>query len=198
MKNPPSPSEQNNVLVDVATRLENLGIGYMLTGSMALIHYAMPRSTTDIDIVIELNSNDADRLVNALYPDFYVVKESILNAIYYRRMFNILDQRSIIKVDLIILKDTEYHQLAFKRRIKVDYVKGQSIWISTKEDLILSKLIWAKRTRSEMQMRDVASILRNGYDINYVEEWAAKLEVLDILDDSRNLLSEQYAERYDT
>ena len=39
------------VLKDVCSRLEREGIGYMLTGSMAMNYYAQPRMTRDIDIV---------------------------------------------------------------------------------------------------------------------------------------------------
>lgn len=39
------PEEQNDVLRDCGERLERLGINYMLTGSMALVYYATPRST---------------------------------------------------------------------------------------------------------------------------------------------------------
>lgn len=49
---PPDREEQNNVLKDCSERLEKLGIDYMLTGSMALVHYAIPRTTTDIAVII--------------------------------------------------------------------------------------------------------------------------------------------------
>ncbi len=67
-----------------------------------------------------------------------------------------------------------------------------------KEDLILSKLNWAKNTESEMQMRDVASILRNGYDENYVQTWAEKLGVMDLLDKCLEMIEENYVEGYDS
>jgi len=64
--------------------------------------------------------------------------------------------------------------------------------------LILSKLNWAKTTRSEMQMRDVASILRNGYDKKYVEDWALSLGVEDLLRECLELLEKNYVDGYDS
>ena len=46
-------------------------------------------------------------------------------------------------------------------------------------------------------MRDVASILRNGYDEKYVEDWAVKLGVEDILQECRELFEKNYVDGYD-
>jgi hypothetical protein len=43
-------SDQQEVLLDVADRLEAAGIPFMLSGSVALSYYAEPRMTRDIDI----------------------------------------------------------------------------------------------------------------------------------------------------
>lgn len=50
----------------------------------------------------------------------------------------------------------------------------------SKEDLIISKLDWARDSRSELQLRDVRNLLATGYDIRYVEEWAQKLGLGDL------------------
>jgi hypothetical protein len=185
--------EQNNVLKDCSERLEKLGIPYMLTGSMALIHYAMPRNTTDIDIIIELTANDAENFIKEFEPDYYVPRSRIKDAIYQKRMFNLLNQQTIIKIDCVIRKDDEFNLLAFSQRKKVKYTDYFDVWIISKDDLILSKLNWAKISRSEIQMRDVANLLRNGYDIDYVNKWAEKLGVSDLLAECFVLLEKNYA-----
>lgn len=195
---PPDREEQNSVLKDCAERLEKLGINYMLTGSMALVHYAMPRTTTDIDVVIELSLLDADRFIKEFENDFYVPQNRVKDAIYRNFMFNILNQQTIIKIDCVMLKKDEFNQNAFSRRQRVKYTEDFEVWIIGKEDLILSKLNWAKRSRSEMQMRDVASILRNGYDKDYVNFWAEKLRVEDILQECLELINKNYADGHDS
>jgi hypothetical protein len=190
--------EQNDVLRDCAERLERLNINYMLTGSMALAHYAIPRTTADIDIVIEISMDDVNKFIEEFEPDYYVPHGRMRDAISRNRMFNILNQKTIIKVDCVVRKDEEFQKEAFLRRQRINYAGYFDIWIIGKEDLILSKLNWAKNTRSEMQMRDVASILRNGYDENYVQTWAKKLGIEVLLNECLKLIEENYVEGYDS
>ena len=58
-------------------------------------------------------------------------------------------------------------------------------------------LDWAKNTRSEMQMRDVASIIRNGYEENYVKAWAVRLGLVDLLNECIEMIGDNYVEGYD-
>ena len=176
-----NPKEQNNALQDCIVRFEKLGIAYMLTGSMALVHYAMPRMTADIDIVIEINSVNVEKIIKAFEPDYYVPHETARQAVLLSSMFNLLHQQSLIKIDCIVRKNDEYQKIAFSRRAKVNYAGEFEVWIISREDLILSKLDWAKKYDSEMQLRDAANILRNGYDKDYVEGWARKITVDDYL-----------------
>jgi hypothetical protein len=190
--------EQNDVLRDCAEKLERLGIAYMLTDSMALAHYAMPRTTADIDIMIEISMDDVDKFIGEFEPDYYIPHDRIRDAISRNRMFNILNQKTIIKVDCVVRKNEEFQKEEFSRRKRINYAGYFDVWIIGKEDLILSKLNWAKNTKSEMQMRDVASILRNGYDENYVQTWAEKLGVKDLLSKCLEMIEENYVEGYDS
>lgn len=190
--------EQNDVLRDFTERLEKLGIEYMLTGSMALVHYAMPRTTADIDIVIALLEKDIKNFINEFEADYYVPHGRVRDAVYYNRMFNVLNQQTIIKIDCVIRKKDEFQLLAFSRRQRVNYSGDFDVWVISKEDLILSKLNWAKNTRSEMQMRDVANLIRNAYDEKYVESWAEKLGVKELLKECSEMLGDNYVEGYDS
>lgn len=51
----------------------------------------------------------------------------------------------------------------------------------SKEDLILSKLDWARDSLSERQLDDVKNLLATGYDEEYLLAWAAKLHLTAIL-----------------
>jgi hypothetical protein len=54
-------------------------------------------------------------------------------------------------------------------------------WIVSREDLILSKLVWAKDSSSEIQLRDVQALLAGGADRTYLERWATELSVKELL-----------------
>jgi hypothetical protein len=190
--------EQNDVLRDFSGRLEKLDIEYMLTGSMALAQYAMPRTTADIDIVIVLKEDDVQKFIDEFEDDYYIPHNGIRQAVLLKRMFNVLNQKSIIKIDCVIRKDDEFQLEVFSKRERVNYAGDFDVWIINREGLILSKLNWAKNTRSEMQLRDVASILRNGYDENYVKRWAKEIGVENLLDECVEMIRDNYVEGYDS
>lgn len=171
-----------DILRDVCTRLEKARIEYMLTGSMAMNYYAQPRMTRDIDIVVELEVSDAAKIVSAFAPDYYVPDEALQSALRERGMFNLLHLESVMKVDLIVRKHTSYRQTEFARRVQVG-LPGFAAWLVSREDLILSKLAWAKDAESELQMRDVRNLLTGQCDVAYLRQWAPALNVSQLLED---------------
>lgn len=190
--------DQKLVLKDCTERFERLGIAYMLTGSMAMVNYAMMRMTNNIDVVLEVSAPaDAEKIIKDFEPDYYVPHGRVRDAIGRRFMFNLLHQDTLVKIDCVVKKESEFQREAFTRRRQIDFA-GFEVWVISREDLILSKLAWAKNTRSEMQMRDVASILRNGYSRTYVEEWVKKLGVEDLFQRCLEMIEENYVEGYDS
>jgi hypothetical protein len=174
-----------DVLRDVASRLDQAGVAYMLTGSLAMNFYAIPRMTRDIDIVVELSTANIDPVVELFSPDFYVSRAAVAEAVGGRRMFNVIHQPSVIKVDFIVRKESPYRELEFKRRRRGS-VEDCELWIVSKEDLVLSKLYWARDSRSEMQLGDVRRLLATGCDQAYLNEWAPALEVAGLLEICRH------------
>lgn len=49
--------------------------------------------------------------------------------------------------------------------------------LASKEDLIISKLWWAKESDSELQRRDVRNLAGTGCDTEYIERWTKQLEL---------------------
>lgn len=169
-----------NVLRDVSEKLSSAGINYMLTGSFAMNYYAEPRMTRDIDIVIDVDEKDTDRLAQLFDPEYYIPRGALARAVANRTLANIIHIRDIVKVDLIVRKTGEYRRLEFERRRQV-VIEGVTIWIVSKEDLIISKLFWAKDSISELQLGDVKNLLRSGYDVKYLTEWTEKLDLKNLL-----------------
>ena len=77
-------------------------------------------------------------------------------------------------------KGSEYRQVEFARRHPVEF-GGVKTWIVSREDLILSKLVWAKDSASELQRRDVRTLLDESMDRAYLDRWAARLGVAETL-----------------
>jgi hypothetical protein len=179
-------SDELEVLKLVAARLEAAGIAYMISGSMAMNYYAQPRLTRDIDIVVELTPADTDRLQQLLTADFYCDRDTVRDAIARRDMFNAIHFDLAVKVDFIVRKATPYREIEFARR-RSAVVAGVQVWLVSPEDLLLSKLFWAKDTRSELQLADARNLVASvpTIDWQYVERWASDLSVATLLDEVR-------------
>ena len=171
-----------DVLRDVTQRLEFGGVAFMLTGSMAMNFYAQPRMTRDIDLVVQVTSNQTDLLVSLFEAEYYVDRLAIAKAIAQRSVFNLIHNETIIKFDCIVLKNQQYRQEEFARRQRITLGDFQT-WIVTREDLILSKLYWARDSKSELQLRDVRNLLSSDCDMLYLLRCAENLGVKSLLDE---------------
>ena len=172
-----------DVLRIVSERLAAARLPFMLTGSFALAYYATPRMTRDLDLVVALVERDVEALVGAFAADFYIDADLAREAVRTERLFNLLHLESGVKVDLIVRKSAEYRQVEFARRQQV-HLAGVDTWIVSREDLVLSKLVWAQDSQSELQLRDVRQLLGLGHaaDLDYIRAWASRLGVSELLD----------------
>jgi len=168
-----------DTLRDFVAKVNEIGVEYMVTGSFAMSAYGEIRMTRDIDIVMQILPSQADGFTHLFQSDYYVNIESVRSAIARRSLFNIVSHAHGGKLDCIIMKDTEFARSSFARRFKAT-VSGVEFWTTTKEDLIIAKLNWARDTFSEMQIRDVANLTASEYDVGYVANWVGRLDLIDI------------------
>ena len=165
-----------DVVRDLVYRFAQGHIAYMLTGSFAMNYYAQPRMTRDIDVVVELRPQDVDTISNLFDSDYYVAREAVERAITRESVFNLIHHETVIKVDCIVRKSSAYRRLEFERRGRIT-IQDFTTWIVRKEDLIISKLVWARDAQSELQLRDVRNLLATSYDADYLTKWTRELGV---------------------
>lgn len=179
-------SEQLAVLQIVATRLQAAGIAYMVSGSTAMNYYAQPRMTRDIDLVVDLLPDDGERFARVFSDDFYCDAAAVREAVAQRGLFNLIHLEHMIKIDFIVRKETPYRREEFSRRRGV-VIDGVTIQLVAAEDLLLSKLEWARESRSEVQVEDVRNLIACVPELDwpYVERWAPELGVEELLREVR-------------
>jgi len=173
------------ILKDVVNKLNAANINYMLSGSIAMNYYSQPRMTRDIDIVIEIE--DAKLFYELFKNEYYINLNAVIDAVSKQDSFNIIHLEELVKIDFIVRKNSEYRKKEFERKISIN-LGEQELFIVTIEDLILSKLHWAKESKSEIQINDVRKLLTEKVDLDYILKWAEKLE---ILNDLKKLLNEK-------
>jgi len=178
--------EQLTILKHIVSCLEQAKIAYMLSGSVAMSYYVQPRMTRDIDLVIEMQPIHLQRLIEQLGDDYYFDEETARTAIAQQGMFNIIHFNSLVKIDCIVRKNSTYRREEFARRQRV-MLTDFSVWIVSAEDLILSKLYWLKDSRSELQFKDIRTLIENLplLDWTYLQNWSQDLGILSLLEEVR-------------
>lgn len=154
----------------------------MLSGSVAMSLYVVPRATKDFDFVIHLLNKDVNDFVENFRDGYYCDKNAVLDAIKDHSLFNIIDHTSGFKADFVILKNDEFRQAEFHRKVKLDYF-GKNIYVVSPEDLLISKLIWIQDFQSAVQLEDIRNIKEiKNLDWNYINHWITilKLNTFDI------------------
>lgn len=182
-----SPAE---VLFEITGALQQANIPYMVVGSFASNLYGTARATYDIDLVISATPEQI-RLLLSLLPTarYYFDLNTALEASRRKDMFNILDMENGWKIDLIFEKPSPYHQQAFQRRSAAE-IERVAIFAATAEDIIISKLQWAKMGESSRQIEDVAGILKvrlTLLDRAYIEKWIKDLALTSEWERARKL-----------
>lgn len=171
--------------MDCLQRLNRIQIDYMLTGSMVSNFWGIPRTTHDLDFVVQLPPLAVPDLVKAFQGDFFVDENAIRDAYRPPYQFNALDNRSALKVDFWLLKTEPFEQALFSRRVR-ETLFGEPAWICTAEDVILHKLYWNNITPSERQLGDAAGVVAvqaDRLDHKYLRHWAKEIGVSKPLED---------------
>jgi hypothetical protein len=157
--------------------LEQVEIPYMVTGSFAVNFFGIPRTTHDIDFVVEIRASDAERFASAFPRDFYADADMIRQAVANQSMFNIIDPMSGVKIDFWIVKRNPFDQERFRRRHEQN-VFGERVFMPTPEDTIISKLLWYQEAQTDKHLNDargVWEIQKDALDQDYLDRWVSRL-----------------------
>jgi hypothetical protein len=157
----------------------------LLTGSMASNYWGIPRTTHDLDFVIQLPPSAIPKMVAAFSCDFFLDEAAVRAAYRPPHQFNAIDQRSTLKVDFWLPQPVPFEREMFARRKQI-HLFGEPAWIGTAEDVLLHKLHWNKITPSDRQLGDASGIVavqQGALDTNYLRHWANDLGVTQELDE---------------
>lgn len=161
---------------------------YHLTGGLACSYYGEPRLTQDVDVVLKAPLEDVRELLASFAGrEYYVDVEVALSACVAGRMFQILDQRSFVKIDFHV---GEAVPGELSRSLEIELFPGLQVKMVSKTDAILSKLLWIQKG-SIKSRHDVIGMLREQdqpYDRDRLEAQARELGVLRLLTELRGEL----------
>jgi hypothetical protein len=166
------------LLRKIIAALEAAHIPHMVVGSFASTAHGEPRTTRDLDLVIDPRPDQLNELLAALDAEHYYVDSDVAHdALRHRSMFNIIEIATGWKLDLVIRKARPFSIEEMQRRT-ITKILGMDVPIATAEDTIIAKLEWSKLGASDRQLKDIAGILRvRGADLDfeYIERWVTEL-----------------------
>jgi hypothetical protein len=174
------------VAADSGRRLDAIGVDWVIGGSIASSVHGEPRSTQDVDMVVDLLAQHVTPFEKAMRRDYYVDAEAMRHAVTAGESFNAVHFASAIKIDFFVAGDDPFEAERLQRRERIDMPNG-ILYVDTAEHTLLRKLEWYRRGGevSERQWRDVQAIARvqgDRLDREHLRLWAARLGVSDLLE----------------
>jgi hypothetical protein len=163
--------------------LRSTGIEYMIGGAVASWPWGEPRSTQDVDIVIQLSAESINQLSKELEKiEIFLPPDVILDNLLETRVelpINAIHRPSGFKAEMFTTKEGDDLRLsAFHRRKKVNFGSEiGEVFVHSPEDLILYKLMYYSLSRQTKHIRDIVSILKKlgaAIDEDYIGNWAKK------------------------
>jgi hypothetical protein len=176
------------VLLAVTGTLEDLGVPYVVGGSIASSALGIFRTTQDADLAADLRPEQVSPFCERLSGAFYLSEERIRGAVARRTSFNLIHLAKVFKVDVYLTGDDAFsrQQLTRAQRVPAPGTAGATFLLASPEDVVLQKLRWYRMGGevSERQWLDALGVLKvqgARLDRAYLSRWAGDLGVSDLL-----------------
>ena len=177
------------VALMVGEVLDDLGVPWLVGGSVASSLHGIPRSTQAVDLVADLRGVHVAAFTSALQDRFYVDAQAVMGAVRRRASCNLIHLDTMTKVDVFVSRTDPLSRGEMSRRQYFEIEEGVRLPLASAEDIVLQKLAWFQKGGgvSERQWRDVQGVLRvraNDLDLVYIREAAAGEGLAELLDEA--------------
>ncbi|MEN8162772.1 MAG: nucleotidyltransferase [Acidobacteriota bacterium] len=186
-------ADLESVLADLAKRLGDCGVPYMVIGGMANAVWGYPRSTVDLDLAVLLDPGAASTLIQSLGKPYQCRVGNPEQFVSETRVLPMLHSGSV-QIDLIFAL-LPFEEEAIERAVNID-VLGVAVRFCTPEDLVLHKIV-STRERDRQDVREILRRRRDSLDRSYLDPRVHELSVLlerpELEDEYHNCLDNQEA-----
>jgi hypothetical protein len=152
-----------------------------MTGSLASNMYGVGRATNDADFVLITTEFDFTKFRAALGSALQIDPQMSFETVTGTSRYIIKKVKGRpFKIELFFLSDDAHDLERFKRR-KSGNLLGESVWVATPEDVIITKLRWS-RSKDLEDARYVIAVQQNHIDWEYVRRWCNVHGTLELLE----------------
>lgn len=162
--------EFSDLFCQVISFLEKAEVDYLLIGGVAVGVWGRPRVTEDVDFIIFLPRENVKNLTKCAKSISLEFKEVPNPQLPQTSIFRI--SQGIYHADFIIAS-TEFEKSALQRKVKIKLF-GKNVFVPTKEDLLLLKIIPARKI-DIFDAENIAQRHSGKLDEKYLINWAEKL-----------------------
>lgn len=154
--------------------LRELDIPYTMVGSFASNQYGIPRSTEDADFVVMLGTTSVIEIGRRLGPEFHLDPQMAFETFTGTFRYEIHVPEINFRIELFLLSDDPYDRERFERR-QARPVQGQPVHFLSPEDVIITKLRWARSKDLEV-VREVIAVQDPERRLNwdYIHAWTGR------------------------
>jgi hypothetical protein len=150
--------------------LNELGVPFILVGSFSSNQYGIPRSTKDADFVLQLGDVSILEIARKIAPHIRVDPQMTFETVTMTRRYEAKVVASTFTLEFFLLGDDPHDVERFRRRQRAAFL-GRTIFVPTVEDVIITKLRWA-RSKDKDDVRDVLAVQGDEQiDWDYVRRW---------------------------
>lgn len=167
--------------------LEGAAIPYMVVGSYFSNYYGVPRSTKDLDVLVQVSGPAISELKLLLGPKFIVDPQTSFETATFSTKNVVRLKASPFEIELFHLMDDDYDQERFRRRVQI-HLSDCSPFLPTPEDVIITKLKWLLSINRDKDRLDVFNVIQARYltlDWPYIEFWCDKHGTRQLLEELR-------------
>lgn len=143
-------------------KLSQLGLSFMVSGSVAAIFYGEPRMTNDVDIVLVL-PRDELLAFSAAFPleEFYCPPHDVLRleqAREERGHLNLIHHETGFKADIYLARKDSLHEWGLKN-VRIVSIDVDAVPLAPPEYVIVRKLQFYREGRAEKHLRDISRMV---------------------------------------
>ena len=176
------------ITLETIDRLRRIDVPYQITGPLAVSAFGVARSTSGVDIEVDLKPARVGALIRLLKPAFHIVGPDIEEAARNGESFRVIHIKSMVPFDVSFLKNRRFDKSAFRRRLSKTVTKRpvRKAYFASPEVSVLN-LLESYRLGgkvSEREWKDAVGVIKiqgKELDKRYLKHWAKDLKLFQLL-----------------